>query len=75
MHIAAIAHFLRRFILAWLLAMPLLTAPAAAAGVDPALLAPLTGDDTDAKLQAIAALGQYPDPVAAAVLQLSLIHI
>lgn len=69
MHIAAIAHFLRRFILAWLLAMPLLTAPAAAAGVDPALLAPLTGDDTDAKLQAIAALGQYPDPVAAAVLQ------
>lgn len=69
MHIAAIAHFLRRFILAWLLSMPLLTAPAAAAGVDPALLAPLTGDDTDAKLQAIAALGQYPDPAAAAVLQ------
>jgi len=69
MHIAAIAHFLRRFILAWLLAMPLLAAPAAAAGVDPALLAPLAGDDTDAKLQAIAALGQLPEPGAAAVLQ------
>lgn len=69
MHIAAIAHFLRRSILAWLLAMPLLAAPAAAAGVDPALLAPLAGDDTDAKLQAIAALGQHPDPLAAAVLQ------
>ncbi|WP_409516487.1 HEAT repeat domain-containing protein, partial [Achromobacter sp.] len=69
MHIAAIAHFLRRFLLAWLLAVPLLTAPAAAAGVDPALLAPLAGDDTDAKLQAIAALGQLPEPAAAAVLQ------
>ncbi|MFF7057751.1 urea ABC transporter permease subunit UrtB [Achromobacter spanius] len=69
MHIAAIAHFLRRSILAWLLAMPLLAAPAAAAGVDPALLAPLAGDDTDAKLQAIAALGQLPEPGAAAVLQ------
>ena len=69
MHIAAIAHFLRRFILAWLLAMPLLAAPAAAAGVDPALLAPLAGDDTDAKLQAFAALGQLPEPGAAAVLQ------
>ena len=69
MHIAAIAHVLRRLLLAWLLAMPLLTAPAAAAGVDPALLAPLVGDDTDAKLQAIAALGQLPEPGAAAVLQ------
>lgn len=69
MHIAAIAHFLRRSLLAWLLAMPLLAAPAAATGVDPALLAPLTADDTDAKLQAIAALGQLPEPDAAAVLQ------
>ena len=69
MLIAAITRFLRRSLLAWLLAMPLLAAPAAAAGVDPALLAPLTGDDTDAKLQAIAALGQLPEPGAAAVLQ------
>lgn len=69
MRIAAIAHFLRRFLLAWLLAVPALAAPAAAADVDPALLAPLAGDDTDARLQAIAALGQLPDPGAAAVLQ------
>ncbi len=69
MRIAAIAHFLRRFLLAWLLAVPAMAAPAAAAGVDPALLAPLAGDDTDARLQAIAALGQLPDPGAAAVLQ------
>lgn len=69
MRIAAIAHFLRRLLLAWVLAMPALAAPAAAAGLDPALLAPLAGDDTDAKLQAIAALGQLPDPGAAAALQ------
>ncbi|KXJ67225.1 urea ABC transporter permease [Achromobacter xylosoxidans] len=69
MRIAAIAHFLRRFLLAWLLAVPALAAPAAAAGVDQTLLAPLAGDDTDARLQAIAALGQLPDPGAAAVLQ------
>ncbi|WP_241145220.1 urea ABC transporter permease subunit UrtB [Achromobacter xylosoxidans] len=37
--------------------------------MDPALLAPLAGDDTDARLQAIAALGQQPGPGAAAVLQ------
>ena len=66
---AAIAKFLRHFLLAWLLAAPALSAHAAAPGVDPALLAPLAGDDTDAKLQAIAALGQLPDPGAAAVLQ------
>ena len=69
MRIAAIAHVLRRSLLAWLLAMPMVSAPAAAAGVDQSLLAPLAGDDTDAKLQAIAALGQLPDPGAAAVLQ------
>ncbi|MGE8689918.1 MAG: urea ABC transporter permease subunit UrtB [Achromobacter sp.] len=69
MRIAAIAHFLRRFLLGWLLAMPLLSAPAPAAGIDPALLAPLAGDDTDAKLRAIAALGLLPDPGGAAVLQ------
>ena len=66
---AAIAKFLRHFLLAWLLAAPALSAHAAAPGVDPALLAPLAGDDTDAKLQAIAALGQLPAPGAAAVLQ------
>ena len=69
MRIAAIALLLRRFLLAWLIAVPALVAPAAAAGVDQALLAPLAGDDTDARLQAIAALGQLPDPAAAAVLQ------
>ena len=37
--------------------------------MDQTLLAPLAGDDTDARLQAIAALGQLPDPGAAAVLQ------
>ena len=66
---AVIAKFLRHFLLAWLLALPALAAQAAAPGVDPALLAPLAGDDTDARLQAIAALGQQPGPGAAAVLQ------
>ncbi|MCM2570443.1 urea ABC transporter permease subunit UrtB [Achromobacter xylosoxidans] len=66
---AVIAKFLRHLLLAWLLAAPALAAHAAAPGVDPALLAPLAGDDTDARLQAIAALGQQPGPGAAAVLQ------
>ncbi len=65
MRIAVIALYLRRFLLAWLASLPL----QAAAGVDPALLAPLSGDDTDARLQAIAALGELPDPGAAAVLE------
>ncbi|HEY9272548.1 MAG TPA: urea ABC transporter permease subunit UrtB, partial [Achromobacter sp.] len=69
MRIAAIALYLRRFLLAWLVSLPLASAPAAASGVDPALLAPLASDDTDARLQAIAALGQLPEPGAAAVLQ------
>jgi len=69
MRIAAIALTLRRFLLAWLVSLPLAAAPATAGGVDPALLAPLAGDDTDAKLQAIAALGQLPAAEAAAVLQ------
>ena len=62
MRIAVIALYLRRFLLAWLVSLPL----QAAAGVDPALLAPLSGDDTNARLQAIAALGELPDPGAAA---------
>ena len=66
---AVIAKFLRHLLLAWLLATPALAAHAAASGVDPALLAPLAGDDTDARLQAIATLGQQPGPGAAAVLQ------
>ncbi|MCG2598464.1 MAG: hypothetical protein KBO59_13230 [Achromobacter sp.] len=66
---AVIAKFLRHLLLAWLLAAPALAAHAAAPGVDPALLAPLAGDDTDARLQAIAALGQQTGPGAAAVLQ------
>lgn len=39
-----------------------------ATGLDPALLAPLAGDDTDAKLEAIARLGTEPSPQAAVVL-------
>ncbi|BEG75721.1 urea ABC transporter permease subunit UrtB [Achromobacter xylosoxidans] len=66
---AVIAKFLRHLLLAWLLATPALAAHAAASGVDAALLAPLAGDDTDARLQAIATLGQQPGPGAAAVLQ------
>lgn len=66
---AVIAKFLRHLLLAWLLAAPALATHAAAPGVVPALLAPLAGDDTDARLQAIAALGQQPGPGAAAVLQ------
>ena len=66
---AVIAKFLRHLLLAWLLALPALAVHAATPGVDPALLAPLAGDDTDARLQAIAALGQQPGPGAAAVLQ------
>ncbi len=66
---AVIAKFLRHLLLAWLLAAPALAAHAAAPGVDPALLAPLAGDDTEARLQAIPALGQQTAPGAAAVLQ------
>ena len=42
---------------------------AQAAGLGPALLAPLAGDDSEARLSAIAALGALPEPGAAAVLQ------
>ncbi|NMU93097.1 hypothetical protein HGQ98_26705 [Achromobacter ruhlandii] len=63
---AVIAKFLRHLLLAWLLAAPALAAHAAAPGVDPALLAPLAGDDPHARLQAIAALGQQPGPGPAA---------
>jgi urea transport system permease protein len=43
--------------------------PPASTALDPSVLAPLTGDDTDAKLAAIAKLGEMPDPAAAAVLE------
>jgi urea transport system permease protein len=41
----------------------------AAGGLDPSVLTPLTGDDTDAKLAAITKLGEMPQPGAAAVLE------
>lgn len=62
---------LRRFLLG--LALTWLAGawvPAAtAAGLDPALLAPLAGDETDAKLEAIARLGIESSPQAAVVLE------
>ncbi|WP_251865621.1 urea ABC transporter permease subunit UrtB [Achromobacter sp. Marseille-Q4962] len=59
MRIAAIAVTLRHLLLAWLLAMPAL-ASAAAPRVDQAMLAPLAAGDTQARLDAIAALGAAP---------------
>ena len=64
---AAIARYLRRLLLALFLAWPAL--PVAAAGVGQDLLAPLAGDDTDARLRAIAALGALPGGDGAAVLR------
>ncbi|MBV7484727.1 urea ABC transporter permease subunit UrtB [Bordetella sp. BOR01] len=63
--------FLARLVLglasAWLAAAWL---PAAAAtGLSPALLAPLAGDDTGARLDAIAGLGAAPEPQAVMVLE------
>ena len=63
---AAIARYLRRLLLALFLAWPAL--PVAAAGVGQDLL-PLAGDDTDARLRAIAALGALPGGDGAAVLR------
>ena len=59
---AAIARYLRRLLLALFLAWPAL--PVAAAGVGQDLLAPLAGDDTDARLRAIAALARCPAAMA-----------
>jgi urea transport system permease protein len=58
--------YLRRLLAACLLAMPM--AAALGAGLDASLLAPLAGDDTDAKLEAIGKLGQSTEPTAADVL-------
>jgi urea transport system permease protein len=66
MRIALIASYLRRLLAACLLAAPM--AAALGAGLDAALLAPLAGDDTDAKLQAIGKLGRSDNPIAADVL-------
>ncbi|AOB30267.1 urea ABC transporter permease [Bordetella sp. H567] len=66
MRIALIASIPRRLLAAWLLAMPM--AAALGAGLDASLLAPLAGDDTDARLEAIGKLGQSTDPAAAEVL-------
>jgi urea transport system permease protein len=57
---------LRRLLAAWLLALPM--AAALGAGLDASLLAPLAGDDTDSKLEAIGKLGQSTEPTAADVL-------
>ena len=64
---AAIARYLRRLLLALFLAWPAL--PVAAAGVGQTSLAPLAGDDTDARLRAIAALRALPGGDGAAVLR------
>ncbi|OZI67822.1 urea ABC transporter permease subunit UrtB [Bordetella genomosp. 4] len=58
--------FLLGLVLVW---MSGLWVPAASAtGLDPALLAPLAGDDTDAKLEAITRLGTEASPQATVVL-------
>jgi urea transport system permease protein len=67
MRIALIARYLGRFLIAWLLAAPVATA--LGAGLEPAVLAALAGDDTDAKLQAIGELGRSPDPAASQLLE------
>ena len=66
MRSAFLARLLLRLALAWLAGawMPAATA----AGLDPALLAPLADDDTGVRLEAIARLGLEPTPQAAAVL-------
>lgn len=76
MHRTGLFSFLRpglpRGLLAALAAVLLLFAVppgARAAGLDAALLAPLAGDDSEARVAAIAALGALPDPGAATVLQ------
>ncbi|TCT05718.1 urea ABC transporter permease subunit UrtB [Paralcaligenes ureilyticus] len=67
MRIAAYASYWRRFILALLMLM--LAQAAGASGLDPALLAPFSAADTQARLHAISQLGQSRDPLAAAVLE------
>ncbi|ARP93929.1 urea ABC transporter permease subunit UrtB [Bordetella genomosp. 13] len=69
MRLAAISGRLGRFVLGCALGLAALSAGAGAEGLDPAMLAPLAGDDTDAKLQAINGLGRLPEPRAAEVLQ------
>ncbi|GAB1576553.1 urea ABC transporter permease subunit UrtB [Bordetella petrii] len=67
MRSAFVMRFLLRLALAWLAGA---WVPSAAAdGLDPALLAPLAGDDTDARLAAIARLGAQPAPQAVTVLE------
>jgi len=67
---SAITRVWYRWLAIGLLAVFAHTAGAAApGGVDAAMLAPLAASDTDAKLVAIAALGQLPDPAAARVLE------
>ena len=61
-----IAVLLRALALAGVL---VLATPAWAASVDPALLAPLASTKMDERLDAVAALGRLPDPLAAEVLQ------
>jgi len=59
----------RALFIQFLLSLVLVWLPAAsAAGLDPALLEPLAGDDTDAKLEVIARLGMESSPQAVMVL-------
>ncbi|SAI69258.1 branched chain amino acid ABC transporter permease [Bordetella ansorpii] len=69
MRLAALTGRLGRFLLGCALGLAALAASAGAQGLDPALLAPLAGDETDAKLDAIDRLGRLPDPQAAEVLK------
>lgn len=67
MRSAFVVRLLLRLAMAWLAGA--WTPAAVSGGLDPALLAPLAGDDTDARLAAIARLGAQPAPQAAAVLE------
>ena len=67
MRSALLARFLLCLAVAWLPGAWALAADTA--GLEPALLAPLAGDDTDAKLDAIARLGMAPTPQSVAVLE------
>jgi len=71
MQLAAHTGRLGRRVMGWVLGLAALAACAGALAqdLDPAALAPLASDETDAKLGAIDRLGRLPDPRAAEVLQ------
>jgi len=71
MRLAVETNRLGRLLAGWVLAWAALAACAGAVAqdLDPAALAPLAGDETDARLAAINRLGRLPDPRAAEVLR------